>query len=255
METVRLRLTLAYDGAGFHGFAEQKDVRTVAGELRATLERLFGTVDDFTCAGRTDTGVHAWGQVVHADVPAAAFARYDPTRIQAALNKQLAPSVVVRGIEPVDGEFNARFSATARQYRYLVLNTPLPSPFVANTTWWVPEPLDIDAMNEACAHIIGEHDFTSFCRRPKGEGQAEASLTRRVLDASWTREEEMVRFDIRANAFCHQMVRALTGMLVEIGKGRRTPNAMNETLQARDRSKAAPLAPPQGLCLREVEYG
>lgn len=250
---MRIRALVAYDGAAFHGFAEQRDVRTVAGELRQALERVFGELQDFTCAGRTDAGVHGWGQVVHADVARERAERADFDRVLRGLNKQLAPAVVVRELGAVDSEFNARFSATARKYRYLVLNARLPSPFLASTAWWVADPLDLDAMNSASRAIVGEHDFTTFCRHPKTDEPV--SLTRRILKAEWTKQDDdIVRFDIEANAFCHQMVRSLTGMLVEIGRGRRQVQDMELALLAKDRSAGAPLAPPQGLCLREVVY-
>lgn len=249
-DVVRLRLLVAYDGTTFHGFAEQRDVRTVAGEMRIAMERVFGEVQDFTCAGRTDTGVHGWGQVVHADVRRERVT--DLARTQRGLNKQLSPSIVIREMSVVDGGFDARFSAVARRYRYTVMNTPVANPFVANTAWWVPEPLDVDAMNAACETLVGEHDFSTFCRRPKAEEPV--SLVRRLHYARWTKIVDELRFDIQGNAFCHQMVRALTGMLTEIGRGRRGIEDMKTALDAMDRAAGAPLAPPQGLCLQEVVY-
>lgn len=255
-ELMRIRLLVAYDGSRFHGFAEQRDVVTVAGELRRVMERMFGTVEDFTCAGRTDAGVHGYGQVVHADVDAGRFDRHGVERTLTAINKQLAPHIVVRDVAVVSSDFNARFSAKARRYRYLVLNAELPDPFRAGTAWWMPDVLDLGAMNAAAQLIVGEHDFSTFCRRPKEiDEQGPISLVRRVHSAKWSRQaDDIVRFDIEANAFCHQMVRALTGMLVEIGRGRRAVTEMQSALEACDRSKGAPLAPPQGLCLMEVVY-
>jgi len=197
--------------------------------------------------------VHGWGQVVHADISRERAEQADLVRAQRGLNKQLAPSIVIRELSIVDGAFNARFDATARKYRYLVLNAPMANPFMANTAWWVQDPLDIDAMNEASQAIVGEHDFTTFCRHPKTDEPV--SLTRRIHDARWSRQaDDIVQFDIEANAFCHQMVRALTGMLVEIGRGRRDVSDMQRALEAKDRAAGAPLAPPRGLCLREVVY-
>lgn len=242
-------MLIAYDGTPFHGFAEQRDVRTVGGELRIALERIFNQSLELICAGRTDTGVHAWGQVVHFDVERDDI---EVQNIQRSLNKQLGPAIVVREVSVVPYDFHARFSATGRRYNYSVLNTDLPNPFIANTSWWVSNALDVDSMNRAAAAIIGEHDFSTFCRRPKSE--EEVSLTRRINAAKWSRNEDLIEFDIEANAFCHQMVRSLTGMLVEIGRGRRSADDMSVALEARDRSKGAPLAPPQGLCLREVFY-
>jgi tRNA pseudouridine38-40 synthase len=252
-DLVRIRALVAYDGSAFHGFAEQRDVSTVAGELRVALERVFGELDEFVCAGRTDAGVHGWGQVVHADVDRARFEAADLERVLRGLNKQLSPSIVVRELSRAANDFHARFSATARKYRYLVLNAPVGNPFLAATAWWVSDPLDIDAMNEASKAIVGEHDFTTFCRHPKTSEPV--SLTRRILRAEWTKQDDdVVRFEIEANAFCHQMVRALTGTLVDIGKGRRAVQDMQQALEAKDRSKGSALAPPQGLCLLEVAY-
>ena len=253
-DVVRLRALVAYNGSQFHGFAEQQDVRTVAGDIRIALDRLFGEFDDFTCAGRTDTGVHAWGQVVHFDVAPDVLERYGLEKAQASLNKQLGPAIVFRSLETTDESFSARFSASARRYRYIVLNAELANPFLSTTAWWVPALLDVDAMNEAAWAVVGEHDFTSFCRRPKVDG--EVSLVRRINEATWTRQsEDLLHFDIQGNAFCHQMVRSLTGMLVDIGRGKRRVPDMKAALDAKDRAMTAPLAPPHGLCLREVEYG
>jgi tRNA pseudouridine38-40 synthase len=248
-ESIRVRMSVAYNGAPFHGFAYQNpDIVTVAGELRRTLAPFTGGVEpEIFCAGRTDAGVHAWGQVVHFD----AVPDIDVERIQKSLNKRLNPDIVVRSVDLVNNDFHARFSAKARRYRYTVQNSLFANPFNANTAWWVPAPLDIDAMNEACAHILGEHDFDSFCRRP----DEAATLARNIRNAHWQRlDDGIVRFDIEANAFCHQMVRSLTGVLVAIGRGKRQPNDMAAALAARDRSTTEALAPPQGLCLWEVLY-
>ena len=247
-------MTVAYDGAPFHGFASQPGVSTVAGTLGATLERVLGHPVELVCAGRTDAGVHGWGQVVSFDADAA---RFDADRVQAAVNGLCGPSIVVRAAAVADtADFSARFDATARRYRYTVLNRPVPDPFLAATSWHVAQPLDLRAMQAACDPLIGEHDFTSFCRRPKGE--PDASLARRVLDARWERDpaagDGVLRFWIEATAFCHQMVRSITGTLVDVGLGKRTAADVLTALRARDRSAAGPVAPPHGLCLWEVVY-
>ena len=250
---VRVRATVAYDGSGFAGFAAQPPgVRTVAGTLSSALSRVLGGASvDLTCAGRTDAGVHAWGQVVSFDAPAE---RFDAARVQRAVNKLLAPAVVVREIGVAnDAAFDARFSAQARRYRYTVLNDPVPDPFLAATAWWVPQPLDIPLLRLACDPLIGEHDFSSFCRRPDDPA---ATLVRRVLDARWEVEDDgrVLRFWIEANAFCHQMVRAITGTLVDCGLGKRHPGELAGILRAHDRAAAGPVAPPHGLCLWAVRY-
>lgn len=249
---VRVRLQLAYDGSGFHGFAYQRpEIRTVAGELRGAIESIYGIEPDVTCAGRTDAGVHAWGQVVHFDIDVGRLSRTGLDRMPTRLNRLLGPSIVVRLAEAAGTDFHARFSAKERHYRYSILRDRVPDPFLAATTWWIPEPMDIEAMNEACRVLLGEHDFAAFCRR----GEENASLTRHIIDAHWhSVDERVVRFDIAANAFCHQMVRSLTGMLVAIGTGRRAVDEMAAVLESRDRARAAHLAPPQGLCLWNVVY-
>jgi tRNA pseudouridine38-40 synthase len=251
---VRVKLVVAYDGASFHGFASQPGVTTVAGRLGDTLERVLGHPVELVCAGRTDAGVHGWGQVVSFD---AAADRFDAAKVQAAVNGLCGPAIVVREASVPDSpDFSARFDATARRYRYTILNRPVPDPFLATTAWHVATPLDVRAMQAACDPLIGEHDFTSFCRRPKD--QPDASLTRRVLDARWEVDdaagEGVLRFWIEATAFCHQMVRSITGTLVDVGLGKRTAADVLAALRARDRAAAGPVAPPHGLCLWEVVY-
>lgn len=251
---VRVRLVVAYDGAGFHGFAPQPGVTTVGGTLARTIERVLRHPVELTCAGRTDAGVHAWGQVVSFD---AAADRFDPEKLKSAVNKLCGPRIVVRAAEVAPDGFDARFDARSRVYRYTVLNRPEPDPFLAATSWHVPQPLDLDRLTLACDPLVGEHDFTSFCRRPKGQ-DGEPSMVRRVLDARWEPDpavgEGVLRFWIEATAFCHQMVRSIVGTLVDVGIGKRTAADVAAALRARDRSAAGPVAPPHGLCLWEVRY-
>jgi tRNA pseudouridine38-40 synthase len=173
------------------------------------------------------------------------------------LTKMCAPGIVVREAAAADAEFSARFSATWRHYRYLVLNDETPDPFLAATTWHVAHPLNLPLMQMACDPLVGEHDFSSFCRRPRGE--EEASLVRRVHLAGWTAQRsstdlELLRFEIAASAFCHQMVRSIVGALVRVGRGRMDADQVARLLAARDRSGAPNLAPPHGLVLWEVGY-
>jgi len=245
-------MTLAYDGRGFHGFAAQSaEVRTVAGVLTAAIERKMGHAVVPVAAGRTDAGVHAWGQVVTFDAPAEAF---DAHGLLLSLNRVLAPELVVRAVEVAGPGFDARRSARSRCYRYTVLNRPLPDPFLAATAWHVPEPLDVGAMLLACDPLIGEHDFSSFCRRPRSV-TGEVSMVRRVLDARWSElGDDLLRFEIEASSFCQQMVRSIVGLMVAVGRGRRRAGEMAGVLRAGDRSLAPHLAPAHGLCLWEVRY-
>ena len=250
-------LTVAYDGTGFRGFAESDGVSTVMGTLRATLEQILQVELDLTAAGRTDAGVHGWGQVVTGRIPSTT----DLERLQRSVNRMCAPDIALRGVEWVDDAFDARFSATSRAYRYDVWNHPQPNPLRARTSWHVAEPLDLAAMNTAAASLLGQHDFASFCRRPKvADGQPEKSLVRILQRAEWRLIEldefpsALLRFDIAATSFCHQMLRSIVGTLVDVGRGRRAADSMPAILAALDRSSAGPVAPPTGLVLWHVGY-
>jgi tRNA pseudouridine38-40 synthase len=254
-----VRLLVAYDGTEFHGFAESNDVVTVMGELRATLEQILQVELALTAAGRTDAGVHGWGQVVSGRLPASA----DLDRLRRSVNRMCAPSIAIRSAEWAGDAFDARFSATSRAYRYDVWNAPEPNPLVARHSWHVPDPLDVDAMNEGAVHLLGEHDFATFCRRPKvAEGQPDKSLVRILQQAEWRRVDggtdesrsELLRFEIAASSFCHQMVRSIVGTLVDVGRGRRRASSVPEMLAALERSAAGPVAPPTGLVLWHVDY-
>jgi tRNA pseudouridine38-40 synthase len=245
-------MLVAYDGTGFHGFAEQPGQRTVAGALRTAIERVVRRPVELTCAGRTDRGVHAWGQVVSLDVPADT----DLDALHRSLVKLCGPEVVVRSLEVAAPDFDARFSATARTYRYTVLNRPVPDPFLRRTTWHVVPPLDLELLVLACDPFLGEHDFSAFCRRPKVPAGAEpVSLVRRVLRAGWTDlGDGLLRFEVQASAFCHQMVRSIVGTVVAAGHAQVRAGDIHAILRSGDRSLAAPIAPPTGLCLWHVDY-
>jgi tRNA pseudouridine38-40 synthase len=253
-----IRLLLAYDGTDFRGFAESEGVTTVLGKLTAAIERVVRCPVELTGSGRTDAGVHAWGQVVSGLLPADT----DLGRLRHSVNRMCGPALSIREIEWAEGTFSARFSATARTYRYDVWNHHAPHPLLARITWHVPGALDVDAMNHAAEHLLGEHDYSSFCRRPKpAPGQPERSLVRRLKAVHWARvnpgdpdQEPLIRFEITATSFCHQMVRSIVGTLVEVGQGRRTPESVAETLEARDRAAAGAVAPPTGLVLWSVDF-
>jgi len=250
---VRARLTIAYDGTDFRGFARNEGVVTVEGVLTNALEQVLGHEVTLACAGRTDAGVHAWGQVVSFDAEQSSL---DLEKLAHAVTAMLGPAVVVRDAQVAPDDFDARHSARWRAYRYTIINRPVPDPFLARTAWWVPQPLDLRAMILGCDPLIGEHDFTSFCRKPQpGPSGEERSMVRRVLDASWKQlEGDVLRFDVRATAFCHQMVRSLVGTLVEVGSLRKSAGTISGILRAKDRHAAGNPAPPHGLCLWEVGY-
>jgi tRNA pseudouridine38-40 synthase len=196
--------------------------------------------------------VHAWGQVVSFDAPAE---RFDPRALQRSLNRLCGPAIVVRELAEAAAGFDARRSATGRTYRYTVVNRPLPDPLMAHVAWHVDEPLDLDLLRLGCDPLLGEHDFSAFCRKPKAPSGAEPSLVRTVRRAGWTDlGAGVLRFEIEANAFCHQMVRSVVGTLVDVGLARKHAGDLLGILAGRERSRAAKLAPPQGLCLWVVSY-
>jgi tRNA pseudouridine38-40 synthase len=248
--TLRVRMVVAYLGAPYHGFAIQPGQETVAGALKASIDRALRDDVALVCAGRTDGGVHAWGQVVTFDTDSE---RFDPVGLQRSLNSTVGPAIAVRAVDVVDAGFCARRSALTRRYRYTVLNRDVPDPFLAATTWRVPDELSIGALRLSCDPILGEHDFSSFCRLPRRD--PDASLVRRVDDARWIDlGHGLLRFEIEASSFCHQMVRSLVGTMIEVGRGNRAAGEMAGVLRARQRSLAGHIAPPHGLCLWSVTY-
>ncbi|HET8603926.1 MAG TPA: tRNA pseudouridine(38-40) synthase TruA [Marmoricola sp.] len=255
----RLRLDLAYDGAGFHGWARQDGLRTVQGELEAALATVLRVpAVPVTCAGRTDAGVHARGQVVHVDVTALPAGRdasadgaTDVGRLARRLNGVLDPDVRVRRVRGAPAGFDARFSAVWRRYVYRIADRPeLLDPLVRGHVLAWPRPLDLEAMNEAARGLLGEHDFASFCKRREG-----ATTIRRLLDLSWEREASgVLAATVRADAFCHNMVRSLVGCMIAVGEGRRTPDWAAEVLDRRQRDPAVTVVHAHGLTLEEVGY-
>lgn len=248
----RIRLVVAYDGSRYHGFAPNPGVTTVGGTLTDALGAVLRTGVELTCAGRTDKGVHAAAQVVTFDAPAGLV---EPAKLQRAVNKMCGPAIAVRSVDVVDERFDARFSAVSRRYRYRVVDRSVPDPFLAHLAWQVPEPLDLEAMRLGCDAFVGEHDFSAFCRRPRRRGGELASLVRRVREADWNRDEEGdLRFEIEADAFCHQMVRSIVGTLVDVGRGRIRAGEVLGIMRSGDRDRAGQVAPPQGLVLLRVRY-
>jgi tRNA pseudouridine38-40 synthase len=246
-----IRLLLAYDGTGFRGWARQPGdrVRTVQGELEGALGRLLGSEPSLAVAGRTDAGVHARGQVASF---ASSYGGVDLAEARAGVNAMLGPEVVIREIAWASPGFHARFSATAREYRYRIDVGDAPDPFTARFVWWLPKELSLTRMRAGARPLVGEHDFTSFCRRPPDGGP----MVRRVDRLTVTRAGDRVEIAIRANAFCHQMVRSVAGMLVRVGEGNLDPEQAVRILGARDRaSSRGRLAPAHGLSLERVTYG
>ena len=254
----RLRLLVAYDGGGFRGFAPNPGVRTVAGVLADALERRLGYPVQLTCAGRTDAGVHARGQVVSLDVADEDASTERLESLRRGVGRMCGPDVAVLAAAPAPADFDARFSALARSYRYTIWNAAEPDVFRRAYAWHVPEPLDPAAMDDAADLLVGEHDFASFCSRSQQviDGEVRVAPTvRRVRRAGWSRPSPgLLLFDIEANSFCRQMVRSIVGTLVEVGRGRRPAGDIPRVLEARDRAAAGGVAPPHGLCLESVAY-
>lgn len=249
----RARFVVAYHGESFRGFAPNHGVRTVMGDLVAAISKIVRTDVELTGAGRTDAGVHAWGQVVSGDLPADT----DLTDLARRVNKLCAPAIAIRSAEWAEHGFDARFSATSRRYRYHVWNDPAPNPLLAGISWHVARPLDLDAMRAAAPDLLGEHDFASFCRRPKVDDAHPApSMVRIVHAAGWERVDDspMLRFEIAGSAFCHQMVRSIVGTMADIGIGRLAAGSVPAILEMCDRAAAGQVAPPDGLVLWEVGY-
>lgn len=240
-----VRLDLSYDGSDFHGFARQRQVRTVQGELEAALERVLGRSFETTCAGRTDAGVHARHQVVSFEVED----EPDLTRLRRALDGVMGGEVSVWQASLAPAGFNARFSPTWRGYRYFLDPRPATDPLQRGWVWHLGRDLDLVAMNAAAAGLLGRHDFASFCRRRPG-----ASTEREVLESAWRVEDELVVYHVRARAFCHQMVRSMVGFCVDVGLGRTGADSVSRVMQARDRQMVGTLAPPHGLVLWEVGF-
>ena len=237
------RLDLAYDGSGFHGYARQPDVRTVQGVLEEALSAHTGAIDT-SVAGRTDKGVHAEGQVVSFS----ADCELEVARLLRSLNRQLGPEIVALRLDIAPEGFHARFSATARRYRYRILNRNAPDPFLAATSWHYEKPLDVDAMDRSVQVLVGEHDFATFCKK------SASSTIRRIRTAKWSRNGDLVDFDIAAQSFCYQMVRSIVAASVDVGRGSLPTSALEVLLGSRDRSMGRGAAPAHGLTVVGVEY-
>jgi len=257
---VRLRLDLGYDGTDFAGWARQPGLRTVEGVLEQALARVLrlDPPPRLTVAGRTDAGVHARGQVAHVDVPgstlAAAPGRSSRTPADALLARLagvLPPDVRVRRVGSAGAGFDARFSALWRRYAYRVSDAPWGvDPMRRREVAHHRRPLDVAAMSRAAAALLGEHDFAAFCRRRPG-----ATTVRNLVALDWAREADGVAVaTVRADAFCHSMVRALVGALLAVGDGRRPPHWPAGVLAAAARDPAVTVMPSHGLCLEEVGY-
>ncbi|MGH3321674.1 MAG: tRNA pseudouridine(38-40) synthase TruA [Streptosporangiaceae bacterium] len=254
---VRLRLDIAYDGTSFSGWASQPDRRTVQGTVEAALARVLGLdscpdpAPRLTVAGRTDAGVHAHGQVAHVDVPTQALTGVDMRTLVRRLAGVLPADVRVRSADRAPEGFDARFSVLARRYTYSLCDGPAGvDPLRRHEVLWHRRVLDVDAMDAAARLLEGEHDFAAYCRRREG-----ATTLRRLLRYRWSRTGDgLLVADVEADAFCHNMVRAIVGAVVAVGEGRRSRRWPADVLARGVRDPAVTVVAPHGLCLVEVRY-
>jgi tRNA pseudouridine38-40 synthase len=244
-EVGHLCAKVAYDGIDFHGFQVQVGQRTVQGELERALARITQTETRVVGAGRTDSGVHALGQVVsfHTEW------QHSIDALHRGWNALLAPDITVLSLTRAQEGFHPRFSAKSRVYRYTVWNHLIRNPLLRRTAFWVSQPLDLEAMVSAAQLLVGEHDFATFGQPPQG-----MNTIRRVLRAAWTGEENTLYFDIEANAFLYRMVRSIVGTLLQVGKNDLSVKAFADRFASADRSQAGPTVPAMGLCLMAVCY-
>jgi tRNA pseudouridine38-40 synthase len=240
------RLDFSYDGSGFSGYATQPGLRTVQGDLQDALAQVLGEFRTHV-AGRTDAGVHAHHQVVNVETE-----REIPVeRLHRSLNRMLGHEMAFQSVTVADPDFHARYHATRRTYRYFVLNSRWPDPFRARTSWHHRYPLELDRLNAVAGYLLGEHEFASLCRKSEGK-----STRRNVVAAQWrAAPDDVVVFEISADSFCHQMVRSIVALSVEIGRGNGEPDSVPQILAGGDRNAAKGAAPARGLFLWRVDYG
>ena len=243
---MRVALGLEYDGTSYNGWQRQRSGTGVQQRVEEALSRVANEPIEAVCAGRTDTGVHASGQVVHIDTQSERSGR----GWLLGANSNLPDDINVTWAAPVDAGFHARYSATSRSYRYLILNRLQRSALHRHRAWWLFEPLDAERMHEAAQALLGEHDFSAY----RAAGCQAAGPTREITSIGVRRDSDWIAIEMTANAFLQHMVRNVTGTLVAIGRGDESTDWAAEVLASRDRTVGGVAAPPHGLTLVQVEY-
>jgi tRNA pseudouridine38-40 synthase len=241
---MRFRLLIEYDGTAYCGWQIQDGQVTVQGEIENALKKVLGIATKITGAGRTDTGVHAIGQVAHFDV----ISPIDPLKLQRSLNGILDRDIRIKEIEQVDKDFHSRYDAKLRRYRYNIAVTPMA--ILRHCVWQVYYKLDLEKINAASEIILGQHDFRSFCRANTDVN----NYMCHVYTAQWSNEGDLTTFIIQADRFLHGMVRALVGTFVDIGRNKIEISDVRKILKAQDRNEASPSAPARGLILEKIFY-
>lgn len=242
----RFMAVVAYDGMNFFGFQTQPGVRTVQGTIENALERIFKTKSIVLVSGRTDTGVHALGQVVVFDSPI----DIDEISMKNALNANLPDDVYIRKVIEVDKNFHPRFEARRRIYHYFIYNASEPNLFIRNYAWWFPYELNVQKMRAAARHLEGEHDFKSFVKVEGNESTVRTIYRIRILRL----RRRLILIRVEGRSFARRMVRNIVGALVKVGSGQWEPEKIKEVLEAKDRSLAPATAPAHGLCFYSVEF-
>lgn len=252
---VVVALTLSYNGGAFSGFAKQPGQLTVQGSLEDALKTIYRHKVETTCAGRTDAGVHAIGQVVSFEITPEEWEERSPKKLVKSLNALTHGSVSVRSAQRKKADFSARFSAVSRTYRYFISTAPANPLLMSGFSWHVGKKLDIDAMREAARYLIGEHDFKSFCKAESAKDKPTCrNIVSILFDECSIWNDDMLVITVTGNAFLHSMVRTIVGTLVAIGNGHHDPEWINEVLEARDRNAAGENAPACGLVFWSVDY-
>lgn len=242
----RYTAVIEYDGTGYCGFQKQVDSQpTIQGRIEQALANIFQHPIQITGAGRTDSGVHALGQVISFE----AAWKHSPSALQNAINANLPEDIVVLQLKKVASSFHPRYSAKSRAYEYYIYNAPIRRPMRRRQSWHVPKLLDVAQMNKAAEALLGEHDFSTFGVPPAGD-----NCVRHVFAAQWRQQQEMVVFFIEANAFLYRMVRSIVGSLKLVGDATWQIKDFEDAFLACDRSRSGATAPPQGLFLVSVKY-